>query len=96
MYFYIFIIVLVGAIVLESFTKKKLSSGQVSDEVLSSAEKTLVWIFCILDPFIAGAIFYYGWKKRLPVKAKTANRISWIAFGIFVVLYLGGRQLGIV
>src|SRR3989344_4780651 len=32
---------------------------------------------------IVGSIFYYGWKKRFPLKAKSVLHIEWI----FLVVY---------
>ena len=51
----------------------------------------------LLNPIVAGAVLYYGWKKLLPVKAKQANHISMIAFliaiGLFVLsVFLGGLE----
>lgn len=39
----------------------------------------------ILSPIISQAIFYYGWKKKLPEKAKRANLIGWIIFLLLIV-----------
>lgn len=93
---FIFIGIFIGTIILEIYTKKKLTPGQISEDPLSGGEKTLIWIFCILNPFLAGAIFYYGWKNRLPVKAKAANRISWIAFGLSAVLLVITNMFGLI
>ena len=49
---------------------------------LTPAEKG----FMISVPILAGAILYYGWRKKLPTKAQQANRISWTAVAIEVVL----------
>lgn len=82
----IFLVVFITVIVFEVVTKRKLASDQVSQDPLSGKEKLLAWILCIFNPILAGAILYYGWKKRLPVKAKQANSISWKAFILAIVL----------
>jgi hypothetical protein len=84
---YIFYIFIVVAIIFEIITKRKLEENQISEEPLTVGEKVLTWICCIISPIIAGAIFYYGWRKRLPTKAKAANRISWIAFLIDLIFF---------
>jgi uncharacterized membrane protein YedE/YeeE len=53
---------------------------------LTTGEKVQIWITTLINPIIAGAIYYYGWKKLLPVKAKQANKISWIAFAIVIII----------
>ncbi len=96
MSFIFFIGIFIGTIILEIYTKNKLASGQISEDPLSSGEKILVWIFCIFNPFLAGAILYYGWKNRLPTKAKVANRISWIALGLSFVLFIISNMFGLI
>ena len=72
----------------------------LSEEPLAVSEKILTWICCLFNPIIAGAILYYGWRKRLPTKAKQANRIFWIAFLILiafliVLIFFGSRSITI-
>lgn len=66
--------------------KRRVPEGQIVQDSLIGKQKALIWILCLLNPIVAGAIFYYGWKKRLPVKAKQANQISLWAFVIEIVL----------
>jgi hypothetical protein len=71
------------------FKNKKTSSlaeGEVREEGLTKPEKVFIWVACLLNPIISGAVLYYGWKKKLPVKAKQANVISWICVLISVVI----------
>lgn len=82
----IFLIVLIATIYLMSKTKKQVPDGQTSQEPLTGQEKLMIWILCFLNPIIAGAIFYYGWKTKLPVKAKSANQISLWAFLILIIV----------
>ena len=80
------LVVLIATIYLVVDTKKKVSGGQIIEEGLNSKEKLFIWILCFLNPIIAGAIFYYGWKEKLPNKAKQANQISLWAFFITLML----------
>jgi len=67
-------------------TKKQVPDGQISQEPLTGQEKLMTWILCFLNPVITGAIFYYGWRKKLPVKAKSVNQISLWAFLIIIIV----------
>ena len=82
-----YFVVLIATFYLMSKTKKQVPDGQVSQEPLTRREKLIIWIFCFLNPIVAGAVFYYGWKKKLPIKAKSANQISLWAFLILIVLF---------
>jgi hypothetical protein len=73
--------------------KKNIPEGQSSLEPLTGKGKLLVFALCLFNPLILGAIFYYGWKKKLPQHAKTANLLSFAAAAIFLVLYLGNIYL---
>jgi len=55
---------------------------------LEGNEKTIVWIANIVNPVLAGFLFYYMWKKTFPNKAKQANKISFIVFGVEIVGYI--------
>ena len=67
-------------------TKNKLPQNTVSQEVLSTPQKITVAVLCFLNPVIAGTIFYYGWRRHLPLKAKQANTISlWAFFTLLIV-----------
>lgn len=70
-------------------TESRVSENQISQESLTRNEKISVWLFSFLDPLVAGAVFYYWWRKKLPMKAKQANKISWLAILILIVLYWG-------
>ena len=58
------------------------------DSKLTSNELLIVLITEFLNPVIAGAVYYYGWRKNLPTKAKQANRYSWIMAGLFVLMVI--------
>jgi hypothetical protein len=57
----------------------------VVDELVGG-EKVYVWISSLLNPIFSGAVFYYGWRKILPNKAKKANSISLWSFLIIIIL----------
>lgn len=40
-----------------------------------------------LPVLVLGVIFYFSWKKRLPVKARQAIRMSFLLYFIEIVLY---------
>lgn len=85
---YIFLLALIGVIIFEIKLKSKLEKDQISETPLSKSEIALTWLFCIFNPILGGAILYYGWRKRLPAKAKAANKISWMAFLIIIIYAL--------
>ena len=62
---------------LKEITKDK-ESGLISSEILH------VVVPEIFSPVIAGAIYYYSWRKELPIRAKQANKYSWVIVGIVV------------
>ena len=89
--------VLVWCVVFMLNRRHKVPEGQVVNDPLTTGEKISVWIMGLANPLISDIILYYGWKKKLPIKAKQANRISIWAFVIIVVLVilyvvLGGCQ----
>lgn len=79
-------------------TKKTVPEGQTATEPLTGQEKMFIWVLSLLSPILVGATFYYGWKKKLPVKAKQANSISlWafileLALGFVIVFLLAGSS----
>jgi hypothetical protein len=73
--------------------KKNITAEQPSLDPLSGKEKLLVFVLCLVNPIVLGAIFYYGWKKKLPQQAKTANYLSFAAFVIFLCVYFGQGYL---
>lgn len=92
----IWIPIVIWCLVLMFKIRSSVPEGQSSDQPLSTEEKIQIWIICLLIPILGGAIFYYGWKNRLPIKAKTANRISWTVFGLSAILLIIMSNLGLV
>ncbi len=66
--------------------KSLVPEGQVDESPLSGNVLWYVFILCLLAPLIAQTVFYYGWKKRLPKKAKKANNLGWLA----ILIWIGG------
>jgi len=63
----------------------------LSDEPLDSREKIITWIFCLLAPVVAGGVLYFVWRHKYPKKAKQANKISWLAFLIELIIGVAVR-----
>lgn len=55
---------------------------------LEGKEKIIVWIANIVNPLIAGFLFYYSWRKKFPNKAKQANKISFVVFVVYMTCYI--------
>ena len=60
---------------------------------LEGNEKIIVWVANIINPLIAGFLFYYMWKKTFPNKARQANRVSFIVVFVEIVGYVGYKLL---
>ncbi len=80
------VLVFITTIIYMIHKRRPVAKGEALDAPLTRGEVIAVTVFCLLDPILTGAIFYYGWKKRLPVKSRQANRISIWAFVIEIVL----------
>lgn len=77
------------------YYKSKVIKSAKHDGKLTRSQKVNVIITEILSPVIAGAIYYYGWRKHLPIKAQQANKYSWIIVACFVLFILLLTGLGI-
>lgn len=69
--------------------KSAVPEGQTDETPLSGNMFWYVLVLCLLAPLIAQTIFYYGWKKRLPQKAKKANRLGWLAILVWIIVSVG-------
>jgi len=69
--------------------KSHVTVGQVVTDSLTGNEKLYIWLLCLASPVLSGAIFYYGWRRVLPKKAKSANTVSILAFLILIILFYG-------
>lgn len=81
-----FIIGLPISIMFMRRVKSAVPIGTSSVEPLNSNEKLYVWILSLANPLVAQAIFYYGWRKILPQKSKSANSIGWLVILIRIAL----------
>lgn len=72
-------------------TKAELPEGKIDESTLNGNLFWYVLILSFLSPLISSSIFYYGWRKRLPKKAKRANTLGWLA-----ILVLGGIYYALV
>lgn len=82
-------IVLVLALIASILIMRKIKSQNISkiQDKLNKNEKIIVWITCLLAPFFVGLVYYFGWKKTMPQKAKEANNISWAAMLILAFVW---------
>lgn len=60
----------------------------MNQDKLQGKEKIMVWVANLVNPILAGFLFYYSWRKAFPNKAKQANSISFLVFGIEAVIYV--------
>ena len=81
---FLFVLVITLSLMLKE--KSCVPHGEVLRDGLSNKQKVVIIFLCLFNPVIAGTIFYYGWKKKLPVKAKQANTISVWAFVCILVI----------
>ncbi|HQU08195.1 MAG: hypothetical protein B7X04_03825 [Parcubacteria group bacterium 21-54-25] len=79
----------IAAFVIMNNLKSKVTGDQPDQSPLTSQEKTYVFITCFFSPLLAQAVYYYGWKKKLPVKAKSANNLGWVAILVLIVFWVG-------
>lgn len=70
------------------FLIHKVEKGRNSNSELTRGEKLQVIVTAILMPIVAGAFYYYSWKKRLPKIASQANKYSIISFLISMGLVI--------
>jgi hypothetical protein len=63
-----------------------------TDSGLENEQRVIVPLLILLNPIIHGLIFYLGWKKKLPRKAKVAS--NW-AVGIILFLVIAGVSFGV-
>ncbi|MCX6737830.1 MAG: hypothetical protein NTY11_00145 [Candidatus Parcubacteria bacterium] len=83
----------VGSFIFINKVNKRKQEEWASQEPLLKDEKIKVWILLILNPVLAGAILYFGLRKRFPIKAKNANKISFIAYIPWIVIAIWRASL---
>ncbi len=82
----------IGSFVLMNQVKAKVPKGQQDQSPLSPQEKPWVIITSFFCPLLCQAVYYYGWKKKLPAKAKSANNWGWLCFLLGII---SGFTIGI-
>ena len=81
------ICVVIGALIgARSDTRQEEKAQFVNNEGLTSTQRTMAWVFSIINPIIAGGVMYFMWRHNFPTKAKQANNISIIVFLLWVVV----------
>ena len=58
------------------FTKSQLGLAEAPSAQLTHTETLVVSLITALNPLLVGPIMYYRLRSQLPLKARTANRIS--------------------
>jgi len=77
-----------GAFWLEMRVAKKVAKGEVSQEALTTTERLLVILLCVFNPIFNWIVLYYGWHKKLPIKAKQVNVIAIVIFVLELVVFM--------
>lgn len=67
------------------YLQRKVAKNATSDSPLTTTEKIQVIATLLLNPLISFAIYYYGWKDKLPQKAKM---VKTYLFRIIIALLL--------
>ena len=81
------ICIVIGALIgVRSDTRAEEKAQFVNNEGLTSTQRTMAWVFSIINPIITGGVMYFMWRHNFPAKAKQANNISIIAFLLWVVV----------
>ena len=80
------IIALVYTIAFARRVADNIPEGSVYTEPLLGLEKLNVWLVNIVNPIWSGFVLYFTWRKKLPTKAKQASHVSFIVFGIELVI----------
>lgn len=80
---------IVASFVLMGKVKATVPDGQQDQSPLTPNEKNYVLLMSVFSPVIVSSIFYYGWKKKLPVKAKSANNWGWLGLLIAIIIWIG-------
>lgn len=77
----------IGSFILMNNVKAKVPQGQQDQSPLTNQERNYVLLMCIFSPILSSSVFYYGWKKKLPVKAKSANNWGWLGLLIYMLIW---------
>jgi len=50
--------------------------------------RTVIWLMCLGLTPLCGSVLYYVWKSDHPAAAQYANRVSFAAYGLWLVAIL--------
>lgn len=82
----IYVLVTFGlSILLVQVELNRASKLSASETPLRGWTRCWVAMLCLANPIIAGAVFYYGWRKKLPKMAKQSNTISITVFSLISI-----------
>lgn len=89
--YYFLLLALILVLVLRDI--RAVEKALSEDQPLFGRDRWKVLLFEFFEPVVAGAFYYYCWKKRFPKRASQANRYSWLIVGLQVLLYLVATKL---
>jgi len=79
----------VGAVILGLVAYSMVKKQNVTMwQAAPASIKVLIWLSALLNPVFGGVTMYYILRKNYPEIAKKANRITFIAFGIWIVFWI--------
>lgn len=86
-----FLLSLVVAIIYMLKVRRAGNQNPAMTDGLTIGERILA-IFTIFfgGVIVVGAIFYYGWEKRFPLKARSIRHMVWVFLAIDLLILLGG------
>ena len=86
------------SIIIAAFYMLKVRRAGAQDPMMADGltvgERVLIILTILFGGvIIGGSIYYYGWKKRFPVKARQTLHIEWVFIALFFIVFLGGGYL---
>lgn len=91
----IFAVVEMALLAVVLYLIRKVEKQNTVDAGLTNQEKYVILATEFLSPVVAGAFFYYCWRRKFPIKANWANRFSWIVVGLKIVLVVILSKFGV-
>lgn len=77
------------------FLMNRAVKNSTADAPLTTGEKIQVILLLIFNTLPSWFIFYLGWKKKLPVKAKQVNKYLFVIIGILVAAAILGVAVAV-
>ena len=88
-------IIVIAVCAYSYFFMKKVLDNTTVDGPLTKNEKINVIITLIVATLPAYFIYYFGWKEKLPIKAKQVNKYVWNIIGWLVAIGIIGILVAI-